>query len=275
MLTAVRVTVEFHWGYSVKRPFFSASQPALAVPPPTALIGALARAAASIEGWPEAVVESGQPTGSQRGSTVHRLYSGAVRVLDRVLWASLALTDERFVSPMIGIVETRDIIRALIAPYQRRDNIYPGSALLFGVQPHGRVYAPSMRAHVLYLAKGSEAAAWAYAIQSIGSKESIVSVVDVEVGEARMREGGGSVETRYYFPVRLGSVEGGARFVREALSVPTREHFLMGAVHGVDEWEEFLVPLGRVNVRPTGDAALVEDPSGEVALVPRWVVGHA
>ncbi|MEM3944088.1 MAG: type I-A CRISPR-associated protein Cas5a [Thermofilaceae archaeon] len=275
MLTAVRVTVEFHWGYSVKRPFFSASQPALAVPPPTALIGALARAAASIEGWPEAVAESGQPTGSQRGSTVHRLYSGAVRVLDRVLWASLALTDERFVSPMIGIVETRDIIRALIAPYQRRDNIYPGSALLFGVQPHGRVYAPSMRAHVLYLAKGSEAAAWAYAIQSIGSKESIVSVVDVEVGEARVRGGGGSVETRYYFPARLGSVVGETSFIREVLSLPMKEHFRLGAVHGENEWEEFLVPLSPVTVVPTSEAALVEGPSGEVALVPRWVVGHA
>ncbi|MEM0495267.1 MAG: type I-A CRISPR-associated protein Cas5a [Thermofilum sp.] len=270
MLVAVKVAVEFHWGYSVKRPFFSASQPALAVPPPTALVGALARAAASLEGWPEAV-EEGQGAKPARGSA-SRLYSGAARVLDKVLWASLALTDERFVSPLIGIVETRDIIRALIAPYQRRDNIYPGSALLFGVQPHGRVYAPSMRASILYLAKGSEVARWAYALQSVGSKESIVSVVDVEVGEARVREGGGSVETRYYFPARLGSVEGGARPAREVLSLPTREHFLLGAVHGVGEWEEFLVPLGWASVKPSGEAALVEDPSGEVVLVPRGVV---
>lgn len=273
-LTGVKVAVELHWGFSVKRPIFSAAQPALIVPPPTTLLGALARAAAVLKGWSEVEVRvRKQRSRGRRGAgTSIQLYSSAVRILEDVPWATLALIDERYVSPMLGLIETRDIIRALIAPYQRGENIYVGSPYIYGIQPHGRVYAPSMRVHVLYLARSREAEKWAYLVQSIGSKESIVSVASVRVGEVRVRSVNGNVETRYYFPAYLGEVHSGS-FVRELLSRPAEEHYLLGSVHDLAGiWEEFIIPLECVSVKPSGEAAVIEDPDGELVLVPREVI---
>ncbi|RLF03498.1 MAG: type I-A CRISPR-associated protein Cas5 [Thermoprotei archaeon] len=258
-LLAVRAVIEFHWGYSVKRPVFSAAQPAHIVPPPKPLLGAFARVIASVRRWPEAFIEE------------DALYSTAARLLDEILWAALALIDERFISPLLGLVETRDVIRALIAPYQRRNNIYPGSPFLFGIQPHGKVYAPSMRALATFLVRSEEAAYLAYALQCMGSRESIISVYEIEVGEARpLRQS--EVETLYYFPARLGSVERGA-FMRELLSAPNKDHYLLGRVHDVAaNWEEYIVPLEPVSVAPSPRAAVVADPAGTPLIVPRDVV---
>ena len=260
-LLVVKAVVEFHWGYSIKRPAFSAAQPALLVPPPTTLLGALAKAAASLKGWPEAFAAA--PGGA--------LYSSAARILELVPWAALALRDERFVSPLLGIFETRDITRALIAPYLRRANVRPDSPFLFAVQPHGKVYAPSMRADVLFLARSREVGEWALGLQSLGSKEGVVSTLDVEVAEARPRGASGAVETSYYFPSRLRRLASGSA-AREVLSMPSREYYRLGEVRDVaSESEEFVVPLGRVAVTPSPDAAVIEDPSGEAVLVPRAI----
>jgi CRISPR-associated protein Cas5a/b/c len=264
-LYAVRALLELHWGYSVKRPLFSASQPALLVPPPTALLGALARAAAYFHGWPEAI---------QDGLA---LYSSARLLLERVRWAAAALVDERFIGPL-GPVETRDLTRALIAPYLRTDHAYPGSPMLFGVQPHGKVYAPSMRVAVLFLATDEKVRDYARCILSIGSKESVVSVDGVEVSEVRVAEAS-EVETRYYFPSDLGEIlqspEGaeGGRAVRELLSIPDVPHYELARVRDLRaNSREFVVPLERVRIRLAGGAAAVLDPEGEVAVVPKWVV---
>lgn len=272
-LLAIKVEIEFHWGYSVKRPIFSASQPALLVPPPTSLVGALAGAAGYANGWPEAFQQGPLTRKGRRGFITSEFYSSAARILKEVAWASLALTDSRFIGPLIGIAETRDIIRSLIAPYQRRTHVYPGSKTLFGVQPHGKIYVPSMRAHLLYLAKGEEVVRWARTIGRIGSKESIVSVVDAEIGEARILDGVEHVRTQYYFPARLGEVMEKGGFLREVLSVLKESHYRLATVQDIGiMWEEFIVPLKRVCVRPSDDAVALEDPSGEHLLVPREVV---
>jgi CRISPR-associated protein Cas5a/b/c len=268
-LYAVKALLEFHWGYSVKRPIFSAAQPALLVPPPTALLGALARAASYLRGWPEVV---------QDGSAMR---SSASLLLGSVRWAALALVDERFAGPLLGPVETRDLTRALIAPYQRADNIYPGSPLLFGVQPHGKVYAPSMRAAALFLATDESVADYARCILSVGSKESLVSVDEVKLAEVKTARAA-EVETRYYFPSDLGEVlpgSGGAgegRAVRELLSLPDLSHYELARVKDLGaNWREFVVPLGRVRVKLAEGAVAVLDPDGEAAVVPRRVVEGA
>lgn len=269
-LYAVRALLEFHWGYSVKRPLFSASQPALLVPPPTTLLGALARAAAYFHGWPETIQEG------------QALYSSARLLLEKIRWAAAALVDERFVGPLLGPAETRDLTRALIAPYQRADHAYPGSPMLFGVQPHGKVYAPSMRVAVFFLATDEKVGDYARCILSVGSKESVVSVDGVEVSEVRV-VGAHEVETCYYFPSDLGDVlqsPGNAekrRALRELLSIPDVSHYELARVKDLEaNWREFVVPLGRVRVRLASErAAAVLDPEGEVVVVPRWVVEGA
>jgi len=250
----------------VKRPVFSASQPALLVPPPTALVGALARAASYFHGWPEVI----------RDGSIMR--SSACFLLDRIRWAATALVDERFVGPLLGLVETRDLTRALIAPYQRTDNVYPGSPLLFGVQPHGKVYAPSMKVAALFLATDERVADYARCILSVGSKESVTSVDEVAVSRAEVFDAR-EVETRYYFPSNLAEVlpdpEGG-RAVRELLSLPDASHYELARAKDLRaNLREFVVPLDRVRVRLAEDAVAVLDPEGEVVVVPKRVVEGA
>jgi len=274
-LLAIRVEVEFHWGYSVKRPIFSASQPALFVPPPTSLVGALAGAAGYMKGWPEVFQRELPARQGRRRSPTSEFYSSTAKILEEVVWASLALTDSRFIGPLIGIAETRDIIRSLIAPYQRRVHVYPGSKTLFGVQPHGKIYAPSMHAHVIYLAKSEEAVSWARAIGRIGNKESIVSMVSTEVGEAKVLEGISNVETCYYFPAELGDVMERSGFIREVLSIPREAHYGLAAVQDIESvWREFIVPLKRIRVKLGDNAIAVKDPSEELVVVPREVMSY-
>jgi len=256
-MKAVVVEALLHWGYSVKRPVFSAAQPALRVPSPTTFLGALARSKAYIDKLPE-VVGGEKP------------YSSTVELLDVVPWASMALVDEDYVNPVTGLIETHDILRAVIAPYLRRENVYPGSPMLFGPQPHGKIYAPGMRVEVVYLVRRGDVLRYAYGIMALGSKESIVSVSSAR--EVDVEEAGGVVETRFYFPRRLASkVEG--NYLTETLSSPHRDHYAVAEVKDLYvNWEEYVVPIRPVRVTPSGEAAVLRDSEERVLLVPREVV---
>ncbi|MEM2197022.1 MAG: type I-A CRISPR-associated protein Cas5a [Sulfolobales archaeon] len=229
----------------------------LGVPPPTTLLGALTMA--SLNSEPEVSILGG------------KLCSSSARIVDDVPWAALALIDERFVTPL-GLIEVRDLSRAMIAPYLRRAHVYKGSPQLFGVQPHGRIYAPSMRVHVLFITKKEGLAEWVFAIRRVGSKESIASAIDLRVRETVIEDPSDNVKTRYYFPARLCEKISG-KYIRDSLSVPKKENYSLGAVYDLSKiWEEFIIPLEEVNVQPTQEAAILRDPDGEPVLVPREVL---
>jgi CRISPR-associated protein Cas5a/b/c len=259
MLYAIKVILELHWGYSIKRPIFSASQPVLLVPPPSSLLGALARALAYFNGMSENTLIGGE------------LYSSASLLIRDIPWITLALSDKRFISPILGLIESRDIIRALIAPYQRSQHIYPGSRVLFGIQPHGRIYAPSMRLNLIYLAKDKNLGKYAWCITSLGNKESVVSVLDVHVTEIKLNIDDDEIETFYYFPSSLGEVIEG-RFLKETLSKPSLEHYKLGAAKDLAEnCEEFTIPLTKVRVKLYGNAKAITA-GGETIVIPQQVI---
>ncbi|RSN72531.1 MAG: type I-A CRISPR-associated protein Cas5 [Thermoproteota archaeon] len=259
MLYAVKAILELHWGYSVKRPVFSASQPALLIPPPTSLLGALARAVAYFKEWPETIMIKG------------KLYSSASLLIQDVPWTALALADERFIGPILGLIETRDMIRALIAPYQRREHAYPGSRVLFGVQPHGKIYAPSMHLYVIYFTRTRDIEKYIWSITSLGNKESTVSVSDVRIAEVELNAGDNEIETLYCFPSSLGEVIEG-KFLKEVLSKPSLEHYELGVARDLAKnWEEFVIPLTQTRVR-LHEGAVAVRVNDETVIVPQEVI---
>jgi len=258
MLKALLVKLRLHWGYSVKQPAFSASQPSFKLPPPTTLIGALAAAAAMSEGWPEAYLE---------GDSV---YSSAARILKTVPWATLRMLT---MDPDL-LAETRDLTRVLIAPYVRRDNLYPGSPYIWAVQSHGKIYAPAAALEVLYIVRDGEADKlykYAWGITRLGSKESIVSVNRVEALDASPAQLS-EAETSYGFLRHAAaSIEG--PFTAYRLPSLSADWFKLSTVRDVNTFmADFIIPKGSVKVRLSNrGAALIVGGLGAV-IVPREVV---
>ncbi len=257
MLSIVRVVAKLHWGYSVKHPIYSASQPCLRYPPPTTLLGALAYAIAREEGI-EVRLE---------GST---LYSYATQLLSVVPWTTYRFLD---VDPSV-LIETRDISRVLMAPYTRSDNVYPGSIYVWAVQTHGKIYAPCTTLEILYIVRSDaldkiSRAAWG--ITRLGTRESIVSVQLVEPLEAETVENN-VVETSFGFPRSLATpVEGS--FVESRLSIPSRDWYALGIVRDVGRYlEDFVIPINTVKAKLSGrGTALRIGKPGLYVVIPREV----
>jgi len=258
MLKALLVELKLHWGYSVKQPAFSATQPSFRLPPPTTLIGAFAAAAAMSEGWPE--VYLGEDS----------VYSSAARILASVPWATLRTLT---MDPDL-LAETRDLARVLIAPYVRRDNLYPGSPYVWAVQSHGKIYVPAAVLEVLYIVRGGEADKlykYAWGITRLGSKESIVSVDRVEVLDASPAQLS-EAETSFGFPRHAAAgIEGSFTVYR--LPAPGADWFKLGVVRDASAFmADFIIPKGSVKVRLSNrGAALIVGGLGAV-IVPREVV---
>jgi len=247
-MKAIKVHAKLHWGFSIRKPFFSASQPTFKVPPPSTLIGALSRAYAYLEKLPETLVE-------RLGKRID-YYSTSVKLLTTCKWASLALIDEHLL-PKEGLVETQDIMRALIAPYLRRENIYPGSRMLYAPQAHGKVYFPDLDILITYLTDDAHAdilRRTAWGITAIGCKESIACVVDVKVLNLSIREDE-IITTRFYFESDLskGIVEGD--YIEDYLTIPSRDHFKLASTKYT--LKAFIIPINNVRVRIDSEKAVV------------------
>jgi len=251
----VKVLFSYHWGFSVRKPFFSAQQPTFRAPPPTTLIGSLARAFAVARRWPEAFEEDG------------RLYSTAARLYKVCPWATAALIDENVI-PSIGPVETRDAIRAVIAHYLRRENIKP-SVALFAPQPHGKVYAPSFKLLASFIftdeAEAREASRLAWSIPAVGCKESLVSVKDVRLLKAEeiVEE---LVKTRYYFEKSLARRYPATGFMEEDMTMPSTEHYQLARVKV--NVETCIVPLRPIRVEVIRNKAMIlKDEEGDYYIL--------
>jgi CRISPR-associated protein Cas5a/b/c len=260
MVKAVRATIVFHWGYSIKHPMYSASQPALKFPPPTTLIGALSYPYTRVNG-PEVESKSGQ------------LYSSSIRLLDHVLWACYKIVD---FDPRM-LVETRDIIRALIVPYVRSEHVYPGSKFLWAIQVHGKVCAPALKLDTVFIVDDDSAetvSQYAWGIARVGSKESIVSVESVSVLDIETEEKSDVVSTSFCFPKELAqNIKGG--YVEEMMPAPSREWFMLGTIRDVSKYmQAFAIPIEKVEVSLSSTATALYVKGLEPIIVPRGVVGR-
>ena len=136
-LKTIVVTSSIHSCYSIKHPLYSATQPTTKVFTPTSLLGALAYPLNVFLKRSEVVEHN------------NRLLSSVSQLLKDVAWTTYRYID---FDPRI-LIETRDIVRVLIAPYVRAENVYPASPNIWAVQSHGKVCAPTIRVEIMYVVK--------------------------------------------------------------------------------------------------------------------------
>ncbi|RLI29097.1 type I-A CRISPR-associated protein Cas5 [Candidatus Bathyarchaeota archaeon] len=200
----LRVKFRFSWGFSVRLPGTSASEPTLKLPPPTTLIGALARGLAYVLDLPEVYVERGEMV-----STAEKV-SGFTRSVH------LSLLTEEGKAPFWSIMSDITRMQALqyLQPkYWRLEHM----DTWFGVHSVGKVYIPSVLSEGIYVIDGSEAERalggdWrsvliksALSMTAVGVKESIVSVEDARLTPMRHIKTEGYVSSRFYFPSKAVS----------------------------------------------------------------------
>ena len=129
---ALKVEGEFHWGFSVRLAGASAAARSYLVPPPTTLLGALARNLFTTE----ALMIKGRVT----SSTINLLRAVKVATFKY-------LEGKEFFSLPVPFI---DIIRTSRIPYLRTTHRREKERW-FGVSGFGRIYAPSSKFNVLYI----------------------------------------------------------------------------------------------------------------------------
>lgn len=224
-MLALTIKARYHWGFWVRVPGTSKFQATLPIPPPTTIIGALAyplarRGVLSYQGvrWEgEVLLDKKLGPMSPAGLLEKYIYATASFDIDQsmgYMWDDL----NKFVT-LLFQETTKGTDEEEAVGGRRYLMKYRTGAL-----PAGKVYYPSgVLSMVLLVDEGlreivpgkleDELRMAAWQITRVGSKESIVSVEEVQLSEAKPLEER-RVRTRYYFPARLGEVEG--RFFRES-----------------------------------------------------------
>lgn len=196
----LKIRFKFSWGFSVRLPGTSASEPTLKLPPPTTLIGALAKGLAHTLNLPEVII--------------HKSYMvSTAEILNEVIKsAHLTLLVGGGKSPLWSIIS--DVTRMQALQYLQPK--YWNSEYIdtwFGVHSVGKVYIPSALAEIVYIIDKSKAVDilgedWnsvllksAFSMTAIGVKESIISIDDIEIAPIRCTQTQGYVTSRYYFPM--------------------------------------------------------------------------
>jgi CRISPR-associated protein Cas5a/b/c len=185
-----KVFLKLHWGFSVSVPSVSKSRPSVYLPPPTTLIGALSYG--KYRGYDTVLVN-------------RRPGSPAYNLLNVKAAASFS---KDFRGTYI-----EDIVRNVILYFQRSGR-KTDPKYRYGVIPSGKVYSPNGKLNVVYVTDSidrSELERLSWSITRIGCKECLVSVEDVEIGEAKKVSG--KVRTRYYFPDNVKIIDGKVEYV--------------------------------------------------------------
>lgn len=196
MIRYLIVEARLAWGYSLKKPLFSKGQPGFSAIPPTTLIGAIAQPIALLSGVGEAINKGG------------KLYSAAEILRPAFMAASAAILPPDGDHERPSGIYWEDINRYQILQFQRQDR-RGLPEFRFGAVPAGKVIAPGSRIIMVYLvneerarniiektlagrsiikskAELEEILTYAgHSITRIGSKEGIVAVERVEIGEAK------------------------------------------------------------------------------------------
>jgi len=261
----IKAYIELHWGYSVKKPLYTATQPSFKIPPPTALLGALAYSASVIEGDYREIVKIGDDLGSK-----------VLKYLDVCPWVTYRLLDHEFrhVDTRV-LAETKDIVRIIQSLGVRTEHIRVGSPMLWGIATYGKVFMPGSFIEALFMAKEEGLEKYVWGLTRLGTRESIISVSKAESVSFEVVNGVDEVETVYLFPKSLAMQVRGEYDVIE-LPKPQPEWFIfkLGKVPS-ELIEHFIVPVkGSVKVRPSSEACVIKiyEPKETYVLIPRYVV---
>ncbi len=189
-LIALLVRGHFHWGFSIRYPGTSAAAESYIVPPPTTLVGALARGLAEVGILPRTEV----------------YYNGNNIVsTSEILTPCIKVSTFRYDNNSISLpLPYMDPVKLIRAPYQRESE----DKSPIGFCGFGKVYSPSVSFEILYIIDIellrslarlvtldiNHVVLGAYSITMLGSKESLVSIDSVEVTD--------SVEVIYKPPIK-------------------------------------------------------------------------
>ncbi|MEB3774252.1 MAG: type I-A CRISPR-associated protein Cas5a [Desulfurococcales archaeon] len=195
----VSSTVRLQWGWSVRQLSTSVGGPSLPLPPPSSLVGMLSKPLALAKGWGEISRVNGV------------IASSTYRIARHVLAIGAAIEG--------SAIPYGDLARSLNIPYLRRA-YRAREDMWFSTTIFGVVSAPMTRIHysIVFsddlLSEGvtlEDLKLAAYSATHIGTKEGIVDVEHVEVGETSIVTGG---ETMCYTPspgvkefLRAGRIE--------------------------------------------------------------------
>ncbi|RLG82006.1 MAG: type I-A CRISPR-associated protein Cas5 [Thermoprotei archaeon] len=258
MAKAIIIDLELHWGYSIKEPLYTASQPTYKLPPQTTVVGALAYPYAYVNRLPENVVDG------------DKLYSTTRCLASMIKWVSVRNT----MAPL-GPIETMDINRLILVLGIRRAHLYPGSKFIWGVQPVGKVYSPFQKLEVLVIPSENrvdEVAKLAYSIVRLGCKEGItavnnVKIIDINVSKQNM------VSTSYYFPKRLAKNMVG-NYIITYMPTLSKNFYRLAYITDPHKFmEEFIIPREKIDVVPSDEAIVLYIPyNREYLIVPKEVL---
>ncbi|BBD73575.1 type I-A CRISPR-associated protein Cas5 [Sulfodiicoccus acidiphilus] len=206
-----KVRLKLHWGFSVAVPRASKAKAAFPLPPPTTLVGAL-----SYGLW-----RGKDYTPDGKGSPASELHG-------KVYGAA------RFGDGTYGVY-IEDVVRNVVSYFQKPER-RSKREYTFGIVPTGKVYS-SGELVVVYLSSQlstGQLEKLSWSLVRVGSKEGLVSVEDVELGEASRVEG--EVTTKFYFPSYLAHEE--SPFLRQVT-------FWEGGVVWGEEGKDvnYLIPL--------------------------------
>ena len=193
----LKVDLKFAWGWSIRTPTTSAAEMSLLFPPPSTLIGALARGLSylSKDEWTECIFDQKRKI----------LRSSAIKLLKFIASAHFGLSVNS-----IGITPWSDITHSHAVPFQQIQH-RPKKDMWFGIHASGKVYSPNSLSHIIYVINGSKAEEFlgedwkkqlkiaAHSIIAVGGKEGLTVTYRAEIFEAKLVEKE-SIETSYYFP---------------------------------------------------------------------------
>ncbi|AHC52233.1 CRISPR-associated protein Cas5 [Sulfolobus acidocaldarius SUSAZ] len=187
----ILIVGKHHWGYSVRYPSASAGGESFPMPPVSTLIGALSR------GYCNHAV-------NERNESCTKEFVDQLAKKD-LFWITYG-TEE----PLM--IRYSDLMREERVPYrQEKNRKLEEMQNWFGVSAFGKIYAPMTTFNVLLLLRGKEEL-WrklAWQVTSLGSKESLVSVLKVIEGEVEEMSAPDEINTNFYFPSKcVNSDEG-------------------------------------------------------------------
>jgi len=285
-LQALKVTGEFHWGYSIRAVSESAAAHPYMVPPPSTLIGALSYGLTRVRGLSECTNIEG------------KLASRTLEAYSIVSWATFGLQDERKEMAIVAHGYS-DPVRLFRLPYQRgARHEWAQRDMWFGVAAHGKTYYPTGGFKILYLIRKREAEEIlggdyqeillrsCASICRLGSREGLVSIESVELSEDLQRINP-PARTSLYFPARLVveiEEERGEDILLPILTQMRDALIFRGVSLWMGDHERYILPVIARNVRAPGELEIhqlaeegallkVAFPKGEeIVVIPKEIL---
>lgn len=254
-MKVVKVRARFHWGFVLRQPLYTATQPSTKYPALTSIIGALSYGLTKLKALPETVVSASD------------IYSTSIEFLKLCSWITYSL---ELPSPIMGVFETRDINRILTVLGIRRQNIYPGSPYLWAIQSHGKIYLPGAPIEVSIFTDEEAldmVTKSAWLMVRLGSRESPISIDEVKmlnVKETTEKE----VVTRFITPSELVKVIKGI-YDEIDLPYPNIDWYNLTKIKDPRKYlRKFVIPREPIKVKVEQGSRVIVDDENDYYVIP-------